>query len=767
MKSIFIQLIVILIIYNPGIYGQSEIITQQLEPHPYLELNEWYAHEGDLTIEEIMKDNPSIWKTEKLNVPFWEKKGIKWFKQDIVIPKDLESLDVILHIHVDPSAIVYVDGKQLFTSHGYSGKGILSLSAKTGEKYSIQIRSKNGNLNSRFYNARLVGMPAGYGRFISSFSLNPPKSGVAIGNWKYKINADDDVSQAGFNDSEWIINKSGEKGKEKVYHAWYRTEINLPESINGYEVQGKPIRLKLNAKYSGEIWVNGKFYQKFREDKGNIILTNSADINTPILVAIKVFNEWRTTVWGNVGIKSAKLITDEEYRLGESYAEVNEMFNRLNRYCESHPAADMSVINKAAKVIEENKNSGFAEALPLIKSALKSVEIELTNQPSFLIPPYIQNMKDDGLTIMWETAYPTYGRIIYGQNHQLKNSVIEDKVPSTMHEVKLVGLKADQSYNYRVECFNISSVEQTFRTNKPKDMPIKFIVYGDNRSFPKVHENLVKMMAKENADLILNVGDVVSDGNAKMQWIDEYFYPLRYISGSIPTYISIGNHEYGGYWDTRIVPEFEKYVDNPLNSTGSTEYYYSIDYGNAHFIFLDINKSVLDEGHGIAVGSPQYNWLVTDLKKAKEKSEWIMILLHQPPYSEVWYEGESQLRADIVPIIEANNVDIVFGGHTHDYERGLPHPPYDPKTGKGNNAAYIVTGGGGANLDYHKYYEWEQIDYPDHEASQGNDELDAGEYYVYHYVVIEIDGKNLKFTARKMVGDGTDGGIIDEFKLNH
>ena len=145
--------------------------------------------------------------------------------------------------------------------------------------------------------------------------------------------------------------------------------------------------------------------------------------------------------------------------------------------------------------------------------------------------------------------------------------------------------------------------------------------------------------------------------------------------------------------------------------------------------------------------------------------------MHQPPYSEAWsggpYDGEPPLRKYIVPLMEANKVDVVLSGHTHDYERGLPHPPYDPKTGKGNNATYIISGGGGSNLDNHKYSEWEQIDYPDHKAVKDNDNTDAGEFYEYHYVVFEIDGKHLKCTARKMNGDGSDGGIMDYFELIH
>lgn len=113
--------------------------------------------------------------------------------------------------------------------------------------------------------------------------------------------------------------------------------------------------------------------------------------------------------------------------------------------------------------------------------------------------------------------------------------------------------------------------------------------------------------------------------------------------------------------------------------------------------------------------------------------------------------------------IRLNFVDLLL---KYDNKRGLRHPPYDPKTGKGNIAAYIITDSG-SNLDNHKYFEWEQIDYPDHKATLESNDTDEGKYYEYHYVIVEIEGKDLKFAARKMNGNRSDGGILDEFELNH
>ena len=766
MKTRFAQSTLILFFFAHSLIAQKETITQNIEPHPYLELQQWYAHEGDLTLEKVMKHAPKQWKIETLNKPFWTKNGIKWFKQDITIPEELAGFDVLLEINVEPQATVYVDGKELFAVHGYSGKAILASSAKAGAKYSIQIKTKNGGYNSRFYNARLTGMPVGYSEFLTAKTLPAPKDGIEITDWKYGFKAKDEVSKIDFDDTEWPQRKTGNEWDEEYAHAWYRTEITLPDTIDDFQVAGKPLRLLVNANDKGEIWLDGILRQRFRGGEGDLILSNSGTAGTTLKIAIKVINEW-----GSGDLRKVRLITDEAYQLKKMLDEVNIALDRLDRYCERHPSPDMSIINEVSQNILGTKNLDMATRLARIGSSLEMAEIALQEQPAFLIPPYLQNLREDAITVMWETAYPTYGKVVYGQNGRLDNEVVENEIPTTMHEITLVGLKRNESYGYRVDCFNLRSEVRTFNTLKPKDAPIKVIVYGDNRSYPKVHDNLVKMMAAENADMILNVGDVVSTGTNLTAWIDEYFYPLRYVGGSVPTYIAIGNHEYGGYGEKRVVPPYEKYVDHPLTSAGSTEYFFSVDYGNSHFIFLDPNKSNFEEGEGITINSQQYNWFVNDLHKAKGTSEWIFALMHQPPYSEAWsggaYDGEAPLRKFIVPIMEANDVDVVLSGHTHDYERGLPHPPYDAATGKGNNAAYIISGGGGSNLDNHKYFEWDQIDYPDHKAVLGDDDTDEGEFYQYHYVIFEINGKHLKLTARKMNGDGTDGGILDRFELHH
>ena len=632
----------ILFISGGQLEAQSEPVIQTNYPHPVLELNEWLVHSGDLAIDKVFADDPSIWEEETLNHEWWEKGSIKWFKKEVTIPEELEGLDVILCINVEPSGEVYVDGKKLFAAHSKSGSGVLMRSVEAHREFVVAVKAQQNGYNCRFYMADLVGMPAGYG--------------------------------------------------------------NLAEAITDFR----------------------------------------------------------------------KLLADNEaYQVRNTFDLLLTRVDRMDRFFQRHPSPDPALLSNIADSFQQvlDSEQDMGTKLRDISNQLNVIETQLSNSPAFMVPPYLQAVEEDGITIMWETVYPSYGKILYGTDTQLDQTIIEESIPSVMHEITLSGLEKDQEYHYRVVVENLSSQVYSFHTKKPVEAPIKFIVYGDSRSFPKVHENLVKLMIEEKPDFIANVGDVVTTGARLNEWIDEHFYPIRHISGHVSTYISIGNHEYGGYQETRVVPPFEERVHNPVNSTGSNEYFFSFDYGNSHFIFLDPNKADSPYGERISPGSQQYNWFVNDLKRAKENSEWIFVFLHQPPYSECWsggyYDGEPVLRKEIVPIIEANSVDMVFAGHTHDYERGLPHPPYDPETGSGNNAVYVIAGGGGSNLDNHKYKEWEQIDLPDHPATTDNNDTDEGEYYLYHFVVIEIDGTDLKYKAVKMNGDGSYGGIFDSFQLKH
>lgn len=335
--------------------------------------------------------------------------------------------------------------------------------------------------------------------------------------------------------------------------------------------------------------------------------------------------------------------------------------------------------------------------------------------------PYLQNVGPDRITIMWETARPADSRVEYGLTSSLGKSVYESR-RTLIHEITLTGLKRETQYHYRVVSDGKVSEGSTFRTAIKAKTPFRMVVYGDNRTDVPSHEKVVEGIVREKADLVINVGDVVTNGRNYEEWNREFFVPARPLMRSTPLYIAIGNHERNAHW-------FYDYVSFP-----PPENYYSFDYGNTHFIVLDTNPYTPYQSR-----SAQYQWLENDLRSKKaRKATWVLVFAHQPPYSEGWdsplYDGEWDIRDALMPLFERHGVDIMFAGHTHDYERGIL-----------NGVTYIITGGGGSALDHHEQ-DWSHIT---QYAS------------CYHFCTVDIDGKTLKFQAKQ-----PDGTVIDSFQMS-
>src|SRR5678815_5136290 len=117
---------------------------------------------------------------------------------------------------------------------------------------------------------------------------------------------------------------------------------------------------------------------------------------------------------------------------------------------------------------------------------------------------------------------------------------------------------------------------------------------------------------------------------------------------------------------------YDAYVVPTRGETGGlasgTEAYYSFDFANIHFICLD--------SHDLSrkPGDPMANWLKADLEKAK--ADWLIAFWHHPPYTKGSHDSDkekdmTEMRHDIMPIIESGGVDLVLAGHSHIYERSM------------------------------------------------------------------------------------------------
>jgi hypothetical protein len=590
-----------------------------------------------------------------------------------------------------------------------------------------------------------------------------------VTDWKFRLEAPDDARLPEFDDSGWKKMAVREEWRNEHTYGWYRSKLTVPERLRGMPTRGRALVFLAGVDDRGEIWVNGQLRQKFEWNDGRVVVTRTAQPGATYVIAIKAIND------GDEGeLHHAKISLSGTEELAARRDAFLDVMRRSVQFCTHADSPEP----KWVEALTQSANTATAAGedlsrLPVLldeaTAQLKPVLDAMSREPVFLAPPYLQNVTQTGITIMWETAAEFPGYVEYKETMYAEPQRAECR-PAALQEVHIKGLKPDATYMYRAVLNGVESPWHSFRTAPASACALRFEVRADSQSGPPMNERVVVQMARFRPDIAVSVGDVVGSGSNINEWVDYHLWPLRHLSAEVPTYVAIGNHDYGGYQDTnpRASPPFERYLDHPTGRSGN-EYWYSFDYGPARFVMLDANKVQGPKGDRIPLGSPQYNWLARELADAGKKAKWIFVFVHQPPYSECWgggyYDGEAHLREEIVPLIEKYKVDIVFSGHTHDYERGLPHPPYNPANGSGNEATYIITGGGGGTLDNHKYRDWPQIDLPDHPANPRSDAPDEGRYYKFHFCLVEIDGDRLRFTAHAVNPDGSYAGVLDQFEL--
>ncbi|MCD6352338.1 MAG: metallophosphoesterase [Armatimonadetes bacterium] len=354
-----------------------------------------------------------------------------------------------------------------------------------------------------------------------------------------------------------------------------------------------------------------------------------------------------------------------------------------------------------------------------------------------LAGPYLMHVTQNSIRIMWETAEPATSEVLYGPSAAELKQKASSTDYVTIHEVKLTGLKPETIYFYEVRSVSkkgavARSDVYCFRTALHHDTPFAFAVVGDTRTYPERFARLCDLCWRERPDLVVNVGDVVSNGQVKQQWIDEWLKPGTRLMAYVPTYVAIGNHERNAQW-------FYKYVSYP-----PPEDYYSFDYGNAHFTIIDTNQD-------IKPGSKQYQWIERDL--ASSRATWKFVFHHHPQYSTDSddygnaFEGPSELgdldTRVLVPLYEKYHVDMVFYGHIHDYERTWPLLQGKPVTKGG--VIYVQTGGGGAELE---------------DFGPLRSAFTAKMYSGWQYCILTVHGSYLRMVVRDI-----DGKMIDWLEL--
>ena len=335
--------------------------------------------------------------------------------------------------------------------------------------------------------------------------------------------------------------------------------------------------------------------------------------------------------------------------------------------------------------------------------------------------PYLANPTPGGMTIRWEVDQESSGRVYYGQNQAFKKSpkavLLGEKSGYYLYETTVSDLVPGAEYDYQVKVGRKKGELLHFRSPPNNDANCTFAISGDSSSKPQIFTQIVSGISKSNPDFVISMGDLVADGSNLDQWNENYFAPAGGLISNTPFISTLGDHEVGG--DNGIL--FKHFLFPDLNHE---KLWYSFDYGLVHFISLDYRHADSEE---------MQTWFKKDIQASKGR--WNIVFMHRPTYN---LGGHRTFWGHPIwpDLFQENEVDVVFAGHSHIYERF--HPVYKGK--KGNwTVSYVTTGGSGASL-------YEAVQHP----------VLAYAKSINHYIDVSASSEKFEFHVYQIGGTAID-----------
>ncbi|MFX1328447.1 MAG: purple acid phosphatase family protein [Promethearchaeota archaeon] len=338
------------------------------------------------------------------------------------------------------------------------------------------------------------------------------------------------------------------------------------------------------------------------------------------------------------------------------------------------------------------------------------------------------NDSSNSMVITWYTTEAASDpKVIYSNEPTFSDSVTIVPTSITIDSMYIYGanlknLESDTTYYYNISSDSSNKREMLNFTTTPirNTTSLKFLVYGDSRSQQEERTELTKKIMQNFDDIkfLVHTGDIINDGTNQTLW-NNYFNDVEIITKKIPGFYIEGNHE----------AQSQKMYDNiPLPSNGINSRYYNFSIGPISFIGLNTERDI----------SEQTTWLEKTLKFIDQDNDtlWKIVYMHQPIFNSRYSRTDrTDLIATWCPLFEKYDIDFIFAGHNHYYERSYPmntFKEYDDSEHYNfmnpKELMYFITGGAGAPLydrdDGYPFYEP-----PSYTAHYNS---------TYHFIIAEV-----------------------------
>ncbi len=317
-------------------------------------------------------------------------------------------------------------------------------------------------------------------------------------------------------------------------------------------------------------------------------------------------------------------------------------------------------------------------------SAIQIVPSVASGPPQVTRGPYLQSGTPTSIVVRWRSNRATDSRVRYGTSPAALTQALDDPTQTTEHLITVSNLLPYTRYYYAVgttETNLVSGPDCYFTTNPTNPVPTRLWFVSDY-GFKNPNERAVRDFyytyteEQKPADVWITGGDNdQTDGRDANDQIaifgTDYGYGALLRHQVIwPTF---GNHDYQTAQGQAYFANFSMPTNGEAGGLPSgTKHYYSFNYGDIHFVSLD---SILQEASD-STNSLMIQWLQADLAQATQR--WKIAYWHGTPYTKGSHDSDNdsdtlawmtQMRENVLPVLEANGVDLVLCGHSHVYER--------------------------------------------------------------------------------------------------
>ena len=233
-----------------------------------------------------------------------------------------------------------------------------------------------------------------------------------------------------------------------------------------------------------------------------------------------------------------------------------------------------------------------------------------------------------------------------------------------IYSCTLKNLKPASLYKFRIISGERATSWRDLRTSG--DGKFQMLIFSDSQcEHYEIWRRTAEIAAENfpNAEIFLVNGDLVDNGEADYQW-RAFFDSAEKLSDKIFAPV-MGNHEcYGVNWFNALPTGYLNQFDLPANNAKHFEkYFYSFDYGAAHFFILNTQFAELDALNP-GLQSAQEFWFRRDA--ANTNRPWKIVFMHKDiyDYAQDKFNDISERFMDLFDELE---IDFVFTGHLHTY----------------------------------------------------------------------------------------------------